>query len=83
MEVLLVVFMTAANLVCFFIGLKVGMKVQRGEDINVPSINPVAAVSAYKGRKEAAREQDRVEVIMRNIENYDGTGIGQVDVPRR
>lgn len=83
MELLELVLMTIGNMVCFFIGLKVGMKVQRGEDINVPSINPVASVNAYKERKEAAREQDRVEVIMRNIENYDGTGIGQVDVPRR
>ena len=36
-----------------------------------------------KLEKEAAMEQTRLETIMRNLENYDGTGYGQEEVPWR
>ena len=32
--------------------------------------------------KEAEAEKNRLDVILENIERYDGTGAGQKDVPR-
>lgn len=66
--------------VCFFIGAKVGQKVSKGEEIKLPSINPVKAVREHEERRAAEREQTRLETIMENIEAYDGTGYGQRDV---
>jgi len=31
--------------------------------------------------EEQRKEQTRMEIIMQNIESYDGTGLGQKDVP--
>lgn len=66
--------------VCFLIGAKVGQKVSNGERVELPSVNPIKAMQESKDRKEAEKEQDKVEAILRNIERYDGTGKGQEDV---
>jgi hypothetical protein len=68
------------NIACFFIGAKIGQKIVRGETIEAP--NPIKAVSEHREKKEARREQDRIDIIMQNIETYDGTGYGQQDVPK-
>lgn len=65
---------------CFLMGVKVGQTVTKGEDVKLPSINPVQAVREHKQRKEAEIEQDRFDTIMQNIETYDGTSLGQKDV---
>lgn len=82
MEVLLTLAVGALNIVCFFIGAKVGQTASKGEEIKMPSINPLNAVKEHRAKKEAEKEQDRIDTIMRNIESYDGTGRGQEDVPR-
>lgn len=71
----------AMNIACFIIGAKVGQTVKKGEDVKMPS--PVAAVREHKARKETQQKQDRMETILQNIESYDGTPIGQRDVPGR
>lgn len=80
MEVLLLAVMGAVNLLCFVIGAKVGQTVTKGEDIELPSVNPLEAVREHNVKKKAEIEQDRIETILRNIETYDGTGNGQKDV---
>lgn len=80
MEALLLAVMGLTNIACFIIGAKVGQRVSRGEDIDVPTINPMKAYREHEARKEAKEEQDRLETIMRNIERYDGTSSGQEDV---
>lgn len=83
MEILLVAVVGTLNVVCFFVGAKVGQTVANGKDIEVPKINgPVAAYKAHIDRKEAEAEKNKLDVILRNIEQYDGTGKGQEDVPR-
>jgi len=77
---LLLVVMGAVNILCFMIGAKVGQTVTKGKDIELP--NPVKAVSEHKARKEAAAVQSKVDVILENIESYNGTEYGQKDVPR-
>ena len=68
------------NLICMIIGLKVGLALSKGESISLP--NPIKAYKEHTANKEAKAELDKIETILRNIENYDGTGFGQMDVPR-
>ena len=85
MEVLLCLIMTimsASNILCLVIGAKIGQKVSKGEAIETPTLNPLKGVEEHRAKKEAKKEQEMVDAIMRNIEAYDGTGKGQEDVPR-
>ena len=80
MEVLLLAVMGAVNLLCFVVGAKVGMAVKKDEEIKLPSMNPVEAVREYKDKRADREEQARIDKIMQNIERYNGTPNGQVDV---
>lgn len=68
-------------IVCFFIGAKVGQKVSKGEDIKIP--NPAEIIDGVKERKEYREErienQKEFNTNLDNINNYDGTGLGQRD----
>jgi hypothetical protein len=72
------------NLVCVIIGLKIGLALNKGESFSLP--NPIKEYAEQQAKrqakKEAKAEQDKIETILKNIENYDGTGFGQMDVPR-
>ena len=81
MEVLLLAVMGIANVLCFVIGAKVGMAVSKGEEIKLPSVNPVEAVRKHEAKKVADAEQSKIDTIMANIEAYDGTAYGQKDIP--
>jgi hypothetical protein len=80
MEILLAITVGALSAVCFLIGAKVGQTVSKGETIELPSVNPLEAYRKHEAKKEAQAEQDRMDTIMRNVENYDGTGANQKDV---
>lgn len=82
MEILLIAVVSALNIVCFFIGAKVGQTASNGEKIEVPAINPMKAIEERRERRAAAEEQRKIDTILRNIDNYDGTERGQEDVPR-
>lgn len=83
MEVLLIIAAVAAsNIVCFMVGAKVGQAVSKGEEVKLPTVNPLEAVREHNAKKEAEYQRSKVDVILRNIEAYDGTGYGQEDVPR-
>lgn len=83
MDVLLFAVMAASNIVCFVIGAMIGQRAAKGKEIKLPSVNPLEAFREQQSKKEAEMEQDRFNTIMRNIENYDGTGRGQEDVTRK
>ena len=81
MEVLLMAaLMAVSNIVCLVVGARVGQKTAKGEKVELPTVNPMQAYREKEARKEAQREQDRLDAILRNIENYDGTGRGQEEV---
>ena len=80
MEILLVLAVSAMCIGCFIVGAKVGQTVAKGETIETPTVNPLKAIREHDAKKEAKIEQDRIEKIMQNIERYDGTSNGQVDV---
>lgn len=68
------------NLVCFIIGAKVGQKVDKGETIETPNLNPLKAIRDSQARKEAEIKQEKLNTVLRNIDRYDGTSRGQEDV---
>ncbi len=85
MEIILTVLATALVCVsCFIIGAKVGQKVSKGEDIELP--HPVKTWQENHAKREAEkaaqREQDKLNAILQNIDRYDGTPANQQDVPR-
>lgn len=82
MEVLLIAVIAVSNILCFMVGAKVGQTVSKGGTVELPSLDPVKAVREHKARVEAYKAQERNEIIMQNIENYDGSSSGQRDVPR-
>lgn len=72
------------NLICVIIGMKIGLALNKGGSISLP--NPIDEYTKRQAekqaKKEAQKEQDKIDIILRNIENYDGTGFGQMEVPR-
>jgi hypothetical protein len=88
MVTVLTILITGALCVaCFFVGAKVGQTVSKGENIEV---NPVKIIDDIKDRKEqreakreARHEAEELDAILENIKNYNGSSIGQRDVPRR
>ena len=83
MEIALAAVVGALCLVCFVIGARIGQAASKGEKIVTPSINPLKVHKEHQARKEAEMEQNRLDIILQNIEKYDGTGRGQADVPGR
>lgn len=73
------IFMTTS----FVIGVYMGQKLNRNEKIEV---NPIKVVEEHiedrKIKKEIKEETSKLEIMLDNIDNYDGTGIGQKDIPR-
>ncbi len=68
------------NIVSLIIGVKVGQKTSKGEEIKLPDINPVKVISDIKESKEYEAERQRYETMLENIDNYDGTDLGQKDL---
>jgi hypothetical protein len=83
MEILLVLTVGAMCIGCFLVGAKVGQTVSKGEEIKLPTINPLELYREHEQKRAAQEEQDKIAAIMRNIEGYDGTARGQEDVPGR
>lgn len=67
---------------CFFVGSKTGQAVVKGKDIELPNVNPMKLYKAHKDNKEAEMKKNRMDIILKNIDRYDGTANGQEDVPR-
>lgn len=83
METILIVAVSALNIACFLVGSTVGMKLSTGreEPVEVPKKKPVKPIRESKEETVLKEEQDRMEVILHNVEVYNGTGHGQKDVP--
>ena len=80
---MIIAVISIANILCFLFGAKIGQIVSKGEDIELPKMpSPKEAIDKYKDKKEQEKELERNKIIMENIDNYDGTPIGQKDVPR-
>ena len=52
MDILTILVVGTLNIVCFFIGAKVGQTVSKGETIEVPTINPIKAYNEHLDKRE-------------------------------
>lgn len=69
-------------LVAYTLGLKNGQKLKNNEEIKLPEMNPVKVIKNEIENYEEKKKQEINEINMFNIDNYDGTGLGQRDIPR-
>lgn len=69
------------NVFCFMIGAKVGQSVSKGETVEIPKPDPFKAVVEQRERREQQREADKYEIMMQNVDNYNGSDRGQKDIP--
>ncbi len=72
----------AINLLCFIFGAKVGQAVNKGESIDLPIKSPATIIQERREKKAAKEEQNKLDIILSNIEAYNGTAQGQEDVPK-
>ena len=81
--ILLILVVSTLNIACFFIGAKTAQTIARGETIKAPDLNKLNPMTIYKEheeKKEAEKEKNKLEAILKNIERYDGTEAGQEDI---
>lgn len=71
--------------VSFVLGAWTAQKATKNETISVPT--PADLMETHKekqqdrrAREEAAKEAERLEIILQNMERYDGTAVGQQDI---
>ena len=68
-------------LVAYSLGLKNGQRLSKNEEVIVPNVNPIKVITEEKEKHEEKKKQEAYEIMMSNIDNYDGTGLGQKDIP--
>ena len=82
MELLLILSTGLLNVLCFLIGARTGQRVAQGKEVEVPKVNPMEIYKEKQEKRKAEEEKKTLDVILSNIDNYDGTGANQKDVPR-
>lgn len=83
METIFLIAITSIlNIVCFFVGAKVGQKAVNGQEIKLelPKVNPIEIYRENKEKKESDKVNAKIEAILRNADRYDGTSKGQEDI---
>lgn len=78
-----VIILCAFNLISFIVGAKIGQSSVKGKDI---TLNPVKAIKQdikeNKINKEYDLKKKQIDTMLQNIDKYDGTGIGQKEIPK-
>ena len=67
-------------IISFLIGARTGQKVTNKEEITIPT--PLHKIQEIIETKEQRKEVEKNKIIAENLDNYDGTSIGQKDLPR-
>lgn len=65
----------------YTLGLRNGQKLAKRQEITVPNVNPVKVIKEIKETKENEKERMAYDIMMSNIDNYDGSSLGQIDIP--
>jgi hypothetical protein len=82
--IILTIIICLDSIICFVLGAVIGQKVVRQEKIEINPVKAVnKAITEHKDKKEKEAEDEYYKAILQNIDNYDGTGVGQVKVPVR
>lgn len=81
MEQIIMFFLFGLFIIFAFIyGLNCGQKIAKNKSIVIPSVN--TKVKEFKLKKEEKKINTKIDTELENIDNYDGTGLGQKDIPR-
>lgn len=70
--ILIIVSVGIMNVLCFFIGAKVCQKVVNKEPLEMPNLNPIAAVKQYEKNKEIEEADKKYKEDLEAINNYNG-----------
>lgn len=70
--ILLISVVGLMNIVCLFIGAKVGQSVKHDVPLKIPS--PVSMVKEYQDERKSREEQHIMDINLENIENFDVRG---------
>ena len=82
METIALLFLFGVFIIlAYTLGLRNGQKLKNNEEIKIPEINPIKIVRNEIATFEQKKKQDAYDTMMANIDNYDGTGLGQKDIP--
>lgn len=60
------------NILCFFIGARVGQKVVNKEEIKLPNINPITTAKEYEAKREIEKADEQYKKDLEAINNYNG-----------
>lgn len=80
---LAILIISIANILCFYFGAKIGQQSARGDEIKSPIPSPSKIFKNIEDTKEQKRLQKINEVVLHNIDVYDGTGVGQREIPKK
>ena len=72
--------MGVMNLLAFLIGARTAQKAHRGEEIKMPTLNPIKAYDEHIEHIRTSKEEEEKNIMLENINNYNGTPLGQRDV---
>ena len=78
--IVLIMLMGVMNLLAFLIGARTSQKAHRGEEIKLPTINPIKAYDEHMEHIRASKEEEERNIMLENINNYRGDGLGQKDI---
>lgn len=82
MEVIILLIVSISNIICFFLGAKIGQRVVNNQPVRIIDKSPIESIREKQDSKELKKQQEINDVIKHNIDVYDGTPLGQKDIPR-
>lgn len=82
METIILLIVSISNIICFFLGAKIGQRVVNNQPVRIIDKSPIESIREKQDSKELKKQQEIDDVIKHNIDVYDGTSLGQKDIPR-
>ena len=82
MEAIILLIVSISNIICFFLGAKIGQRVVNNQPVRIIDKSPIESIREKQDSKELKKQQEIDDVIKHNIDVYDGTSLGQKDIPR-
>ena len=82
MEAIILLIVSVSNIICFFLGAKIGQRVVNNQPVRIIDKSPIESIREKQDSKELKKQQEIDDVIKHNIDVYDGTSLGQKDIPR-
>lgn len=77
---LMILIMGVLMLFSFLIGARTAQKAHKGEEIKLPSINPIEMFEKHEEQKMIEQAEYERNLMLENINNYNGTGLGQKEI---